>query len=43
MSINGAGRDFMVGDIYTIVEISAGGWIDRALRVLNSEGDRRAA
>jgi GST-like protein len=29
-----AGREFIVGDTYTIVDISAWGWLDRASRVL---------
>jgi GST-like protein len=31
-----AGREFIVGNQYTIVDISAWGWIDRASRVLGS-------
>jgi GST-like protein len=34
-----AGRDFMVGDGYTIADMSAWGWIDRASRVLKGEAD----
>jgi len=34
-----AGRAFIVGDTYTIVDISAWGWIDRASLVLKGEGD----
>ena len=38
-----AGRDFIVGDTYTIADISAWGWVDRAPRVLRGEGDPLAA
>ncbi|SKA30330.1 glutathione S-transferase [Enhydrobacter aerosaccus] len=34
-----AGRAFIVGDSYAIADMSAWGWIDRAGRVLKSEGD----
>jgi GST-like protein len=34
-----AGRDFIVGGTYTIADISAWGWIDRASLVLKGEGD----
>ena len=34
-----AGRDFIVGDSYTIADMSAWGWIDRAARVLKGEAD----
>lgn len=34
-----AGRNFIVGDDYTIADISAWGWLDRASRVLKTEGD----
>ena len=34
-----AGRDFIVGGTYTIADISAWGWIDRASLVLRGEGD----
>ena len=34
-----AGRDFIVGDSYTIADMSAWGWIDRASRVLKGEAD----
>jgi GST-like protein len=34
-----AGRPFIVGNTYTIVDISAWGWIDRASLVLKGEGD----
>ncbi|MBS0519842.1 MAG: glutathione S-transferase N-terminal domain-containing protein [Proteobacteria bacterium] len=34
-----AGRDFIVGDGYTIADISAWGWLDRAARVLKGEAD----
>ena len=37
------GRSFMVGDGYTIADISAWGWIDRAARVLKGAGDPLAA
>jgi len=33
------GRDFIVGDTYTIADISAWGWLDRADRVLGIESD----
>lgn len=32
-----AGREFIVGDEYTIADISAWGWVDRASRVLKDE------
>lgn len=32
-----AGRDYIVGSDYTIVDMSAWGWIDRASRVLKGE------
>ncbi|WP_370685928.1 glutathione S-transferase C-terminal domain-containing protein [Komagataeibacter diospyri] len=31
------GRSFIVGDHYTIVDISAWGWLDRAARVMKGE------
>lgn len=34
-----AGREFIVGDTYTIADMSAWGWLDRASRVLKSEDD----
>jgi GST-like protein len=34
-----AGRTFVVGDTYTIADMSAWGWIDRASRVLKGEED----
>jgi GST-like protein len=34
-----AGREFIVGDIYTIADISAWGWLDRASRVLKAADD----
>jgi len=34
-----AGRDFIAGDSYTIADMSAWGWIDRAARVLKGEAD----
>lgn len=34
-----AGRDFVVGDGYTIADMSAWGWIDRAARVMKGEAD----
>jgi len=33
------GRDFIVGNQYSIVDMSAWGWLDRASRVLPGEGD----
>jgi len=33
------GRDFIVGDSYTIADISAWGWLDRASRVRKGEDD----
>jgi GSH-dependent disulfide-bond oxidoreductase len=33
------GRDFIVGDSYTIADISAWGWLDRASRVRKGEAD----
>jgi GST-like protein len=38
-----AGRSFIVGDTYTIADISAWGWIDRAARVMKGEADPLAA
>jgi GST-like protein len=38
-----AGRDFIVGDSYTIADMSAWGWLDRAARVLKGEADPLAA
>ena len=37
------GRQFIVGDSYTIADISAWGWIDRAARVLKGAEDPLAA
>jgi len=37
------GRSFIVGDSYTIADMSAWGWIDRAARVLKGEADPLAA
>jgi GST-like protein len=34
-----ASRDFIVGDSYTIADISAWGWLDRAARVLKGEDE----
>jgi GSH-dependent disulfide-bond oxidoreductase len=34
-----AGREFIVGDTYTIADISAWGWLDRASRVLKGAAD----
>lgn len=34
-----AGRDWIVGGSFTIADISAWGWLDRASRVLKGEGD----
>jgi GST-like protein len=34
-----AGREFIVGDTYTIADISAWGWLDRAARVLRGAAD----
>jgi GST-like protein len=34
-----AGRDFIVGDSYTIADMSAWGWVDRAARVLPGTDD----
>jgi GST-like protein len=34
-----AGRDFIVGNTYTIADMSAWGWIDRAARVLKTDSD----
>jgi GST-like protein len=33
------GRDYIVGNAYSIVDMSAWGWLDRASRVLPGEGD----
>ena len=38
-----AGRDFIVGNGYTIADMSAWGWIDRAARVMKGEADPLAA
>jgi GSH-dependent disulfide-bond oxidoreductase len=38
-----AGRSFIVGDTYTIADISAWGWIDRAARVMKGEADPLSA
>ena len=38
-----AGRQFIVGDSFTIADISAWGWIDRASRVLKDAADPLAA
>ena len=38
-----AGRDYIVGSDYSIVDMSAWGWLDRASRVLPGEGDPLAA
>ena len=38
-----ARRDFIVGDTYTIADMSAWGWIDRASRVMKGEADPLAA
>jgi GST-like protein len=34
-----AGRDYIVGPDYTIVDMSAWGWIDRASRVMKGADD----
>ena len=38
-----AGRDFIVGNTYTIADMSAWGWLERAARVLKGEADPLAA
>ncbi|WP_397453014.1 glutathione S-transferase family protein [Pseudomonas sp. NA-150] len=38
-----AGREFIVGDSYTIVDMSAWGWLERASRVMKGEADALAA
>lgn len=38
-----AGRDWIVGDAYSIVDMSAWGWLDRAPRVFKGEADPLAA
>jgi GST-like protein len=38
-----AGRDYIVGSDYTIVDMSAWGWIDRASRVMKGAADPLAA
>jgi GSH-dependent disulfide-bond oxidoreductase len=38
-----AGRTFVVGDSYTIVDMSLWGWIDRASRVMKGQDDPLAA
>jgi GST-like protein len=37
------GRDFIVGGTYTIADMSAWGWLDRASRVRKGEADPLAA
>lgn len=37
------GRDYIVGDDYSIVDMSAWGWLDRAPRVMKGEADPLAA
>jgi GSH-dependent disulfide-bond oxidoreductase len=34
-----AGRDFIIGNTYTIADMSAWGWLDRASRVLKGPDD----
>lgn len=38
-----AGRDYIAGDSYTIADMSAWGWVDRATRVFKGETDPLAA
>ena len=38
-----AGRGFLVGDTYTIADMSLWGWVDRASRVMKGESDPLAA
>lgn len=38
-----AGRDYIVGDDYSIVDMSAWGWLDRAPRVMKGDADPLAA
>jgi GST-like protein len=38
-----AGRDFIVGDSFTIADMSAWGWVDRAARVFKGDADPLAA
>lgn len=38
-----AGRKFIVGDTYTIADMSAWGWLDRASRVLKGADDPLAS
>lgn len=38
-----AGRDWIVGDSYSIADMSAWGWLDRAARVMKGETDPLAA
>jgi GST-like protein len=38
-----AGRDFIVGGAYSIADMSAWGWLDRAPRILPGEADPLAA
>ncbi|MBZ9870434.1 glutathione S-transferase N-terminal domain-containing protein [Mesorhizobium sp. BR1-1-9] len=38
-----AGRDYIVGSVYTIVDMSGWGWIDRASRVMKGAADPLAA
>jgi len=38
-----AGRDYIVGDTYSIADMSGWGWLDRAARVLKGEADPLAA
>jgi GST-like protein len=39
MNLHLANRDFIVGDSYTIADMSAWGWVDRAARVLPGSDD----
>jgi len=38
-----AGREFIVGNSYTIADMSAWGWLDRASRVMKGKDDPLAA
>ena len=41
-TVNSTGRDYIVGSDYTIVDMSAWGWIDRASRVMKGAHDSLA-
>lgn len=43
LDVHLAGKTFIVGETYTIADMSAWGWIDRAARVMKGESDPLAA